>query len=140
ALDQVGRQAGGLALGGVDDRPADAAHVVEEGQAGDAAVGDAHCAGPGLAGQLFGVRVPGQPRGGVVVNEDNGVPGGDVAAAAGGNRIKPVGADEPGLQAMLLQVLGPNPAHCEVQAAVGDPGGLDVGGRDPRVDVDLGQR
>jgi hypothetical protein len=47
-LDQAGRQAGSLALGGVDDRPADAADMVEESRAGDAAVRDAYRAGPGV--------------------------------------------------------------------------------------------
>jgi hypothetical protein len=89
-------------------------------------------------GQFFGVGVPGGPGGGVLVEEDDGVPGGNFAGViAGGDGVEAVGADELGMQAALLQVVDAQPAHREVQAAVGDPGGLGVRGPNLGVDVDL---
>jgi hypothetical protein len=103
--------------------------VVEEGGAGDAAVGDPHRVGAGVTGQLRRVEVPRCPRGGVVIEEDSGVLGVDIAGVvAGGDRVEPVGADELGPEPVVLQVLGAHPAHRQIQAAVGDPGGLGMGG------------
>src|SRR5438046_8695996 len=48
---------------------------------------------------LCGVEVPGRPRGGVVIEEDDGVLGVDIAGVVtGGDHVEAVGADEPGAE------------------------------------------
>jgi hypothetical protein len=113
--------------------------MVEERRAGDAAIGDANRAGPGLAGQFFGVGVPRRPGGRVLVEEHERVPGGDLAAVvADRDGVEAVGPDQAGVEAVLLELVDRDPANREVEAAVGDAGGLDVRGRDPGVDADGG--
>jgi hypothetical protein len=65
----------------------------------------------------------------------------DIAGVVtGGDRVEPVGADEPGFEPVFFQVLGAHPAHRQVQGAVSDPGGLGVGGLDPCVYAQLRHR
>lgn len=57
-----------------------------------------------------------------------------------GDGVEAVGADQARTQAAPLKVVAGDPAHREVQAAIGDPGSLHVRRRDPGVDEDRGRR
>src|SRR6202050_1819784 len=82
-----------------------AAPVVEEGRPGNAAVGDPHHAGAGVTGQLCGVQIPRSPRGGVVIEENSGVLGVDIAGVVtGGDRVEAIGALAFGIPALIAGV------------------------------------
>jgi hypothetical protein len=76
--------------------------VVEEGGADNAAVRDPNRAGAGVAGQLCGVQIPRSPRGGVVIEENSGVLGVDIAGVVtGGDRVEAIGALAFGIPALI---------------------------------------
>jgi hypothetical protein len=54
--------------------------------------------------------------------------------------VQSVDAEQGCPRTQRLQVPGSHSAHCQVVAAVGHPGRLGVGGRDPRLDMYLSHR
>src|SRR4051794_1118760 len=112
--------------------------MVEEGGAGDAAVVDMDHAGCGVVRELLRVAVPGRPGGGIGIQQYQGVLGLDRRCVGSrGEGIEQVCADQPCVEVVGGQVVALHPADREVDAAVGYPAGLSVGGQDPRVNVQL---
>jgi hypothetical protein len=113
--------------------------VVEEPGFGDACVVDVHKVGAGVLGELPGVDVPHRPDLEIVVDEDRGVAGANLAGVlAGGDGVQPIRPDQARVQLAVLEVLGAHRAQGEVQGTVLHAGRLRVGGNDPGVHKELG--
>src|SRR3954468_19298637 len=112
--------------------------MVEEGGAGDAAVVDINHAGRGVVRELLRIAVPGGTGDGIGIQQYQGVLGLDRRrVGSGGKGVERVCADQPCVEVVGGQVVALHPADREVDAAVGYPAGLSVGGQDPRVNVQL---
>jgi hypothetical protein len=112
--------------------------VVEEGGLGDAAVVDMNHAGRGVVRELLRVAVPGGPGGGIDIQQYQGALGLDRRRiGSGAEGVERVCADQPCVEVLDGQVVALHPADREVDGAVGYSAGLSVGGRAPRVNVQL---
>ncbi|KRD09766.1 hypothetical protein ASE48_07055 [Mycobacterium sp. Root265] len=108
--------------------------MLEECRAGDPAVIGAHDPRAGIGGELLGVAVPRRPARGVGIDQHHGVFRGHrrvIGARTDG--IEPVHPDQTRLELQFVQVLVLHPADRQIEAAVGDPGGLRVRGHHPGV-------
>jgi hypothetical protein len=127
-----------LALRVVQDGSAQSANVFEKRWAGDSPVVDAHAACSGVGGELLCVAVPRRPGRLVGVHQHQRVFRLDRRRLrADTQRIKPIHPDEVGVEGERREIGCLHPADREVEASVGDAGGLRVRRHDPSVDAHL---
>src|ERR1700737_5658371 len=112
--------------------------MLEERRPGDTAVVDAHYSRTGVPGELPAVPIPGRPAGGVRVEQNRHIFGGDRRSVrTWADRIEQVRTDEAGLEPALIEITALHPADRQVDGVFRDAGGLGVGRQYPGVDAQL---
>src|SRR6202051_2332062 len=102
--------------------------MLEERRPGDTAGVDAPPSGTGVPGDLLAVPIPGRPAGGVRVEQNQYVFGGDRRSVrTWADRIEQVRADEAGLEPVFIEITALHPADRQVDGVFRDAGGLGVG-------------